>query len=128
MAIPNGGGGSQDAARQRRTGWWGWNRDYGWDDQGCLGCGLAWWIVVLCAFLVFGFWGWGVPGWGGWGGWGWRHSAGNWNNCPPGQTGTTNMQPGGGAQQGGGAQPGIAPADGGAAGPSGGQNVSPAAK
>lgn len=99
MAVPDRGG-AADTTERRRTGWWGWRRDYGWDDQGCLGCGLAWWIIALCAFLVFGYWGWGVPGSGGWGGWGWRHNA-NYNcQCPgqtgPGQGGNTNMQPGSG--------------------------------
>src|SRR5579884_1497262 len=72
---------------RRRTGWWGWNGDSNWDDQGCLGCGLAWWIVALCAVFVFAFWGWGVPGWGGWGGWGWRHNYNYNTQCPPGAYG-----------------------------------------
>lgn len=62
----------------RNTNWWGRGSDL---DQGCFGCGPAWWIVAMVVFLLFLFWGWGYPGWGGWGGWGWRYNPGT-NTAP----------------------------------------------
>lgn len=86
---------AQPTGSRRRVGWWGRSNDYNWDEQGCLGCGLAWWAVLFFCFLIFGFWGWGLPGWGGWGGWGWRHGQANCVQTTPAapNQGQTNVQP-----------------------------------